>query len=137
MRKSKSSISNATSYEEIGEFWDSHDLSDYWDKTKPVDLDIDISSEVTYYPVEADLLELAEHVNGSVLWANLHLLFWLSLTPFVTNWMGENQFAAWPVALYGGVLCAAIAYFILVRTLLSLHGLESVLATALGRDFKG
>ncbi len=81
---------------------------------------------------------VAEHVNGSVLWANLHLLFWLSLTPFVTNWMGENQFAAWPVALYGGVmLCAAIAYFILVRTLLSLHGLESVLATALGRDFKG
>ena len=55
MRKSKSSISNATSYEEIGEFWDSHDLSDYWDKTKPVDFDIDISSEVTCYPVEADL----------------------------------------------------------------------------------
>jgi len=81
---------------------------------------------------------VAEHVNGSVLWANLHLLFWLSLTPFVTNWMGENQFAAWPVALYGLVmLCAAIAYFILVRALLSLHGLESVLATALGRDFKG
>ena len=55
MRKSKSSISNATSYEEIGEFWDSHDLSDYWDRTKPVEFDIDISSEVTYYPVEADL----------------------------------------------------------------------------------
>ena len=55
MRKSKSSISNSTSYEEIGEFWDSHDLSDYWDKTKPVDFDINISSEVTYYPVEADL----------------------------------------------------------------------------------
>ena len=57
MRKSKSSISNATSYEEIGEFWDSHDLSDYWDRTKPVEFDIDISSEVTYYPVEADLSE--------------------------------------------------------------------------------
>jgi len=57
MRKSKSSISNATSYEEIGEFWDRHDLSDYWDKTKPVDFDIDISSEVTYYPVAADLSE--------------------------------------------------------------------------------
>ncbi len=57
MRKSKTSISNATSYEEIGEFWDSHDLSDYWDKTKPVDFDIDISSEVTYYPIEADLSE--------------------------------------------------------------------------------
>ena len=91
-----------------------------------------------YWSNHHHLLQVAEHVNGSVLWANLHLLFWLSLTPFVTNWMGENQFAAWPVALYGVVmLCAAIAYFILVRTLLSLHGLESVLATALGRDFKG
>ena len=57
MRKSKSSISNATSYEEIGEFWDSHDLSDYWDRTKPAEFDIDISSEVTYYPVEADISE--------------------------------------------------------------------------------
>jgi len=91
-----------------------------------------------YWSNHHHLLQVAEHVNGSVLWANLHLLFWLSLTPFVTNWMGENQFAAWPVALYGVVmLCAAIAYFILVRALLSLHGLESVLATALGRDFKG
>jgi len=67
-----------------------------------------------YWSNHHHLLQVAEHVNGSVLWANLHLLFWLSLTPFVTNWMGENQFAAWPVALYGGVLlCAAIAYFIL------------------------
>ena len=91
-----------------------------------------------YWSNHHHLLQVAEHVNGSVLWANLHLLFWLSLTPFVTNWMGENQFAAWPVASYGVVmLCAAIAYFILVRTLLSLHGLESVLATALGSDFKG
>src|SRR2546423_8457743 len=91
-----------------------------------------------YWSNHHHLLQVAEHVNGSVLWANLHLLFWLSLTPFVTNWMGENQFAAWPVALYGGVLpCAAIAYFILLRTLLSLHGLESVLAKALGRVFKG
>jgi len=91
-----------------------------------------------YWSNHHHLLQVAEHVNGSVLWANLHRLFWLSLTPFVTNWMGENQFAAWPVALYGLVmLCAAIAYFILVRALLSLHGLESVLATALGRDFKG
>ena len=91
-----------------------------------------------YWSNHHHLLQVAEHVNGSVLWANLHLLFWLSLTPFVTNWMGENQFAAWPVALYGLVmLCAAIAYFILVRALLSLHGLESVLATARGSDFKG
>src|SRR5207245_3034556 len=91
-----------------------------------------------YWSNHHHLLQAVSHVNGRVLWANLHLLFWLSLTPFVTNWMGENQFAAWPVALYGGVLlCAAIAYFILLRTLLSLHGLESVIAIALGRDFKG
>src|SRR5713226_3031126 len=91
-----------------------------------------------YWSNHHHLLQVAEHVNGSVLWANLHLLFWLSLTPFVTNWMGENQFAAWPVALYGAVLlCAAIAYFSLVRALLSLHGKASTLATAVGSDFKG
>jgi TMEM175 potassium channel family protein len=91
-----------------------------------------------YWTNHHHLLQVAEQVTGAVLWANLHLLFWLSLTPFVTNWLGETRFAAWPVALYGGVLlCAAIAYFILVRTLLSLHGDQSVLATALGRDFKG
>src|SRR5438132_1784387 len=91
-----------------------------------------------YWSNHHHLLQVAEHVNGAVLWANLHLLFWLSLTPFVTNWMGENQFAAWPVALYGTVLLlAAIAYFILVRALLSLHGPGSLLATALGSDFKG
>jgi len=91
-----------------------------------------------YWSNHHHLLQVAEHVNGPILWANLHLLFWLSLTPFVTNWMGENQFAAWPVALYGAVLlCAAVAYFILVRALLSLHGPASALATALGCDFKG
>ena len=59
------------------------------------------------------MLQAIKHVNGPVLWANLHLLFWLSLIPFVTGWMGENHFAAWPVALYGVVLlAAAIAYFI-------------------------
>ena len=68
----------------------------------------------------------------------MHLLFWLSLIPFVTAWVGENNFAAWPVAFYGIVLVlAAIAYFILTRTLIALHGKESVLATAVGRDFKG
>jgi uncharacterized membrane protein len=73
-----------------------------------------------------------------VLWANLHLLFWLSLVPFVTGWMGENKFAAVPVALYGVVLlCAAVGYFILARALLSIHARDSVLATALGADFKG
>ncbi|HSF73668.1 MAG TPA: hypothetical protein VLA84_07700 [Microcoleus sp.] len=74
----------------------------------------------------------------NVLWANLHLLFWLSLIPFVTALTGENHFAAWPVALYGTVLLlAAIAYFILTRVLISHHGKDSTLAIALGRDFKG
>jgi TMEM175 potassium channel family protein len=91
-----------------------------------------------YWSNHHHLLQVVEHVNGRALWANLHLLFWLSLTPFVTNWMGENHFAAWPVALYGTVLLfAAIAYFILAKVLISLHGADSVLATALGGDFKG
>jgi uncharacterized membrane protein len=91
-----------------------------------------------YWNNHHHLLQAIKHVNGHVLWANLHLLFWLSLFPFVTGWVGENHFATMPVALYGVVLlCAAIAYFILTRALISLHGKESVLATALGRDFKG
>ena len=65
-----------------------------------------------YWSNHHHLLQVVKHVNGPILWANLHLLFWLSLIPFVTNWMGENHFAPWPVALYGGVLLfAAIAYF--------------------------
>ncbi|MCU1266676.1 MAG: putative rane protein [Acidobacteria bacterium] len=91
-----------------------------------------------YWSNHHHLLQAVQHVNGPVLWANLHLLFWLSLTPFVTNWMGENHFAPWPVALYGVVLlCAAIAYFILTRLLLALHGKTSALAAAIGSDFKG
>ena len=91
-----------------------------------------------YWSNHHHLLQAVEHVNGRVLWANLHLLFWLSLIPFVTGWMGENDFAAVPAALYGVVLlCAAIAYFILARSLLSIHARDSVLATALGADFKG
>jgi uncharacterized membrane protein len=91
-----------------------------------------------YWTNHHHLLHAAEHVNGRVLWANLHLLFWLSLVPFVTAWVGENHFAQWPVALYGIILLlAAIAYFILVRSLLTLHGPSSLLATALGSDFKG
>ena len=75
-----------------------------------------------YWNNHHHLLHAAEHVNGRILWANLHLLFWLSLVPFATAWMGENHFAGWSVALYGFVLLlAAIAYYILVRTLLSLH----------------
>ena len=91
-----------------------------------------------YWSNHHHLLQAVEHVNGSVLWANLHLLFWLSLTPFVTGWLGENKFATVPAALYGVVLlCAAIAYFILARSLLSIHSPDSILATALGADFKG
>jgi uncharacterized membrane protein len=91
-----------------------------------------------YWSNHHHLLHAIAHVDGRILWANLHLLFWLSLIPFVTAWMGENRFAAWPVALYGVVLLlAAIAYFILTRTLIALHGRESVLATAVGRDRKG
>ena len=91
-----------------------------------------------YWSNHHHLFQAVQQVNGRVLWANLHLLFWLSLIPFVTAWMGENHFAAWPVALYGGVLLlAAVAYFLLVRSLLALHGQDSVLATALGSDFKG
>ena len=90
-----------------------------------------------YWSNHHHLLHAAQHVNGKVLWANLHLLFWLSLVPFVTAWMGENHFTAWPVALYGGVLLfAAIAYTILVRALLASHG-NTLLAAALGSDFKG
>lgn len=91
-----------------------------------------------YWNNHHHLLQAIKLINGRILWANLHLLFWLSLTPFVTSWMGENHFASWPVALYGTVLlCAAIAYFILVRALVSAHGKDSVLAVALGNDFKG
>jgi uncharacterized membrane protein len=91
-----------------------------------------------YWNNHHHLLHAVEHVNGRVLWANLHLLFWLSLVPFVTGWMGENNFARWTLAIYGMVLLlSAIAYFILVRALLSLHGRNSVLAAAMGSDFKG
>lgn len=91
-----------------------------------------------YWNNHHHLLQATENVDGRVLWANLHLLFWLSLIPFVTGWMGENRFAARPVALYGAVLLfAALAYFLLTRALLAIHGRDSVLATALGRDFKG
>ena len=84
------------------------------------------------------LFNAIERVGGSVLWANLHLLFWLSLVPFVTAWMGENHFAPWTLVFYGVVLLfAAIAYTILTFVLISLHGRDSVLAIAMGKDFKG
>ena len=91
-----------------------------------------------YWNNHHHLIQAIQHVNGRVLWANLHLLFWLSLIPFVTSWMGENHFAPWPVALYGTVLLfCGIAYFILTRALIALHGRQSTIATALGNDFKG
>lgn len=91
-----------------------------------------------YWNNHHHLLQAARQVDGRVLWANLHLLFWLSLVPFATGWMGENDFAPWPVALYGIVLVfAALAYFFLARALVALHGQDSALATAIGRDVKG
>jgi uncharacterized membrane protein len=91
-----------------------------------------------YWNNHHHLLQAIKHVDGRVLWANLHLLFWLSLFPFGTHWIGESHFATWPVAVYGVVLFfAAVAYFVLARTLISLHGRDSTLAIALGRDLKG
>jgi uncharacterized membrane protein len=91
-----------------------------------------------YWNNHHHLFQVVKHVRGAVLWANLHLLFWLSLLPFVTGWMRENHFAPLPVAFYGAVLImAALAYFILVRVLLIGHGPASGLAQAIGSDFKG
>src|SRR6185295_11941437 len=73
-----------------------------------------------------------------ILWANLHLLFWLSLIPFVSGWMGENHFTTWPVVFYGIVLCMdGVAYYILAQLLIKLHGENSTLARAIGKDQKG
>jgi uncharacterized membrane protein len=90
-----------------------------------------------YWNNHHHLWHAAKRVNGSILWANLHLLFWLSLVPFVTGWMGENEFAQLPVALYGFVLwMSGLAYYILTRTIVDLHGRDSVIATALGNKVK-
>jgi uncharacterized membrane protein len=91
-----------------------------------------------YWNNHHHLLHTADRVSGSVLWANLHLLFWLSLTPFVTAWMGEHYHDALPNATYGFVLLmAALAYWILQQRLIHAQGPHSRLAAALGRDFKG
>jgi TMEM175 potassium channel family protein len=91
-----------------------------------------------YWNNHHHMLHAVKRVTGGVLWANLHLLFWLSLFPFVTGWMGENHFAQAPTALYGGVLLmAAIAYTILTVTIIHEEGKDSLLARAVGRDLKG
>jgi uncharacterized membrane protein len=91
-----------------------------------------------YWNNHHHLLQAVRQVNGRILWANLHLLFWLSLFPFVTAWAGENHAASLPVAMYGGVLMmAGVAYYILSRSLIRHHGEDSALATAVGDDLKG
>lgn len=91
-----------------------------------------------YWNNHHHLLQAAQHVNGPILWANLHLLFWLSLVPFVTAWVGESHFEAWPVAVYGAILwLAGFAYYLLTRALIVRHGAQSALAKALGNDLKG
>jgi uncharacterized membrane protein len=91
-----------------------------------------------YWNNHHHLLHTVTKVSGGVLWANLHLLFWLSLLPFATGWTGENHFASLPSALYGVVLLmAAIAYTILQLRIVATHGGQSVLARAIGRDIKG
>jgi len=91
-----------------------------------------------YWNNHHHLLHTVKHVSAGVLWANLNQLFWLSLLPFVTGWMGENHFAALPTALYGGVLImAGAAYWILARCIIAAEGPQSVLAQAIGNDFKG
>ena len=91
-----------------------------------------------YWNNHHHMFQVAQHVTGAILWANLHLLFWLSLVPFVTAWLGENHFAAMPAALYGFVLLmAGVAYVILQWTILRAPGGNNLLAAAIGRDYKG
>jgi uncharacterized membrane protein len=91
-----------------------------------------------YWNNHHHLLSAAKHVSGGILWANLHLLFWLSLFPFTTGWMGENHLASTPTAIYGVVLLlAAIAYYILQRAIIAHQGRDSLLASAIGSDWKG
>jgi uncharacterized membrane protein len=90
-----------------------------------------------YWNNHHHMLHTAKRVNGRILWANLHLLFWLSLIPFTTGWMGENHVAALPTAVYGGVLiCSAIAYTILEKAIIAMQGAQSTLAAAVANDTK-
>ncbi|HUR43614.1 MAG TPA: TMEM175 family protein [Aestuariivirga sp.] len=91
-----------------------------------------------YWNNHHHMLHTVNHVTGSILWSNLHLLFWLSLFPFTTGWAGENHFAKWPMIVYGvNLLMAAVAYTILQFRIVAEHGLESTLAVAVGKDLKG
>jgi uncharacterized membrane protein len=91
-----------------------------------------------YWNNHHHMMHLVHKISGRILWMNLHLLFWLSLIPFVTGWMGENHFAGLPVALYGVVmLMCGLAFSLLARALVLLHGKDSPLGTAIGRDYKG
>lgn len=91
-----------------------------------------------YWNNHHHMFHSARHVSGGILWANLHLLFWLSLFPFTTGWVGENHFAATPTAVYGLVLLmAALAYYVLQRAIIAQQGPGSILAAAVGRDWKG
>ncbi len=91
-----------------------------------------------YWNNHHHLLQATKSVSGPILWANMHLLFWLSLTPFATSWMGENEFSELPVAIYGFVLLSSgAAYYILAQVLVRHHGKDSALAAAIGRDIKG
>ena len=91
-----------------------------------------------YWNNHHHMLHAADRINGGILWANLHLLFWLSLIPFTTGWMGENHWAPLPVAVYGAVLlCSAVAYTILQSRIIAHHGRDSKLARAVGSDVKG
>ena len=91
-----------------------------------------------YWNNHHHMLHTTQHVTGAILWANLHLLFWLSLFPFATAWMGENHFSTWPVALYGCIsLMAGIAYYLLAQCLIRVHGKDSTLGKVIGRDRKG
>lgn len=91
-----------------------------------------------YWNNHHHLMHTVQHVSASILWANMHLLFWLSLIPFATAWMGENHFTETPTALYGFVLMmAGFAYWLLSQAIIRSHGVESVLKKAIGRDFKG
>ena len=91
-----------------------------------------------YWNNHHHMLHATQHVTGAVLWANLNLLFWLSLFPFVTGWVGENHFAAAPMAMYGGVmLMAAISYYILQQVIIATHADNALVAKAVGRDLKG